>query len=270
MTLSRRLDCHVSTPLLNDGEFLRLAATEDCATYSQEQASRPSARYADQPMSWSTRLFGMGGVTMVVLVILAGTVFTWRTYHAPPPVTTISVFDVAPPAAPPEPPTEIPPGPEQVQKKESLSDPRPKIEPPEIRIASESPLTAPESVPDPSPPVKDTAAPEAKPVPPAPQMSNARPTWEGAVLAALDKFKRYPRDASFRRQQGVPYIRFVMDREGRVLSSRLERSSGYRALDNEAVALPTRAAPLPPPPQDVPGDTIELVVPVEFFLSANR
>ena len=88
------------------------------------------------------------------------------------------------------------------------------------------------------------------------------------VLGALNKAKRYPRDAQRGRQQGVPYIRFVMDREGRVLSVRLERSSGFAALDNEAVNLPRRAAPLPKPPEDVrPGEsTIELVVPVEFFI----
>ncbi|MFT3967795.1 MAG: energy transducer TonB [Sphingobium sp.] len=86
------------------------------------------------------------------------------------------------------------------------------------------------------------------------------------MLGALDKVKRYPREASFRRQQGVPYIRFVMDRQGRLLSVRLERSCGFRSLDEEAVSLPRRAQPLPKPPEEVKGDTIELVVPVEFFM----
>jgi protein TonB len=86
------------------------------------------------------------------------------------------------------------------------------------------------------------------------------------VLAQLNKHRRYPRDAHFARKQGVPYIRFVMNREGKVLSSRLERSSGVPSLDNEAVALPKRAQPLPKPPEDMPGDSIELVVPVEFFI----
>lgn len=233
-----------------------------------EPVWQPSTRYADQPMSLGTRLFGIGGVSMIVLLILGGALFTWRTYSAPPAPATLSVFDVAPPAAPPEPPSEIPPGPEQVEKEKPLPE-RPKIEPPEIQLRSDNPITlpVPKPVPDPGPPVEKTTAPEARPLPPAPQASNAKPTWEGAVLAALNAKKRYPRDAQFSRQQGMPYIRFVMDRDGKVLSVSLERSSGFASLDREAVALPKRASPLPKPPEDVSGKTIELVLPIEFFLS---
>jgi protein TonB len=88
------------------------------------------------------------------------------------------------------------------------------------------------------------------------------------VLAALNRKKRYPSSAQRRHEQGIPWIRFVMDREGKVLSVNLERSSGFRELDEEAVRLPRRASPLPKPPEEVEGQTIELVVPVEFFMSS--
>jgi len=68
------------------------------------------------------------------------------------------------------------------------------------------------------------------------------------------------------RQQGVPYVRIIIDREGKVLSSRLERSSRFFELDREAVALAKRASPLPKPPLERFGGTLELVVPVEFFM----
>lgn len=231
-----------------------------------------STRYTDQPMSWGTRLFGMGGTSAIMLLILGVALLTWRTYTAPSAPSTLSVFDVAPPAAPPEPPSELPPGPEKVEKQKPLPHPeQPKIKPPEIQIPSDNPMTVPvpREVPDPGPPVDKTTAPEAKPVPPAPQVSNAKPTWQGAVLTALNKAKRYPREASFRRQQGVPWIRFTMNRDGKVLSVTLERSSGFSVLDEEAVALPKRASPLPKPPEEVKGDTIELVVPVEFFMAGR-
>ncbi len=57
-----------------------------------------------------------------------------------------------------------------------------------------------------------------------------------------------------------------MDRDGKVLSARIEKSSGYDLLDEETLALIERAQPLPKPPPDVAGNPIELVVPIEFFL----
>ncbi|WP_303762760.1 hypothetical protein [Sphingobium yanoikuyae] len=53
-------------------------------------------------------------------------------YVAPKSTATLSVLAVAPPAAPPEPAREVPPGPEQVQKEKSQPTPRqPILEPPE-------------------------------------------------------------------------------------------------------------------------------------------
>lgn len=234
-----------------------------------EASSHNYTRYSDQPVSLRTRICGVGGVGLVAALCAGGMLLSWQVYKAVKTPTTLSVFNIAPPAAPPEPVREVPPGPEKVQKETAKPDPeRPKVEPPKVTVPSANllPIVAAKPTPDPGPPVKETTAPESKPAPPAPQVSTGKPTWEGLVLGALNKVKRYPRDAHFARQQGVPYIRFVMDRAGKILSSRLERSSGYRSLDQEALALPKRAQPLPKPPEDVKGDTIELVVPVEFFM----
>jgi len=232
----------------------------------------PSGRYADQTMGWQTRLAGIGGTSLIGLLILGGALFSWNSHQPLREPATLSVFDVAQPAAPPAPPKEMPPGPEQTLKeKEQPLIELPKIEPAEIEmpLAPHARVQAPSPVPDTGPPVKDITAPETQPGPPTPQVWTDKPTWEGLVLGALNKVKRYPRIASFRRQQGVPYIRFVMDREGKVLSVRLERSSGFPVLDDEAIALPKRASPLPKPPNDMTGNTLELVVPVEFFMSTR-
>lgn len=260
---------HAAAPLRRRPEIDRswLAAPGDppAPTTAWERAPR----YSDQPMSASARLFGLGGTSAIVLFILLSVFVTWRTYGPSPPPTRISVFDVAPPAAPPAPASEVPQGREKVRKeKQQPNLERSKIEPPRIAIPSKAslPAAADQPVPDPGPPIKESTAPESKPAPPAPRVSMGKPTWEGLVLGALNKAKRYPRDAHFARQQGIPYIRFVMNREGKVLSVRIESSSGFRSLDQEALALPRRAQPLPKPPEDVLGDTIELVVPVEFFM----
>lgn len=100
------------------------------------------------------------------------------------------------------------------------------------------------------------------------QPSNAQVTWEGAVLAQLERHKRYPRAAQRRSQEGVPSVIIRINRQGKVLSVRLSHSSGFAMLDEEATALPERASPLPPPPPaEMAGDPFEFTVPVHFFLN---
>ena len=86
----------------------------------------------------------------------------------------------------------------------------------------------------------------------------------------LSRHKRYPRAAREQQQQGTAYLRFVVDRYGRVLSYGLARSSGIAALEEEVVALIQRAQPLPAPPAELSGARFELVAPVEFSLRGYR
>jgi periplasmic protein TonB len=64
----------------------------------------------------------------------------------------------------------------------------------------------------------------------------------------------------------VVYLRFAMDRQGRVTSSQINKSSDFELLDDEVLALIQRAQPLPAPPPEVPGAVVDLVVPVAFSL----
>jgi protein TonB len=82
----------------------------------------------------------------------------------------------------------------------------------------------------------------------------------------LEQFKRYPSTAQLRHQQGVAYLRFSLDRKGKALSASIDKSSGFSALDEETLALIHRAESLLPPPPEVTGDPIVVVVPVQFFL----
>jgi protein TonB len=90
--------------------------------------------------------------------------------------------------------------------------------------------------------------------------------YETVLLRSINGALRYPVVARQRHQQGTVYVRFVMDRRGHVLSSQVERSSRFPALDEEGLALLTRADPLPAPPASVTGDQIQLVVPIVFSL----
>lgn len=61
--------------------------------------------------------------------------------------------------------------------------------------------------------------------------------------------RRFIRSAAAARYgSGKALVGFVLDREGRVLSSRLDKSSGNAALDREALEIVSRANPFPPFP----------------------
>ncbi|MFK4870880.1 energy transducer TonB, partial [Novosphingobium sp. ZW T3_23] len=95
--------------------------------------------------------------------------------------------------------------------------------------------------------------------------SNADATWEALLLAHLEKYRRYPAAARARREEGVSFVTFRMNRAGKVLSASLGRSSGSIFLDRAAMETIRRAQPLPAIPAGKP-DEMELSVPVEFFL----
>jgi len=90
--------------------------------------------------------------------------------------------------------------------------------------------------------------------------SNAEPTWETALLNRLAQAKHVTVDGV----HGVVLLRFKMDRDGKVLEAKIDKSAGSDALDQEALAALQRAQPLPTPPPEVPGNPLELIVPVDF------
>jgi protein TonB len=90
--------------------------------------------------------------------------------------------------------------------------------------------------------------------------------YAATLLAWLEQHKEYPRRARMRRQQGTVLLYFVVDREGRVQDYRIEQSSGHVALDEEVQKMIKRAQPLPAMPDTMDNSTLELVVPVQFFL----
>ncbi|MFL5269091.1 MAG: energy transducer TonB [Stellaceae bacterium] len=134
---------------------------------------------------------------------------------------------------------------------------------------------APQREAEPAPPLRQPAPAVSAPPAAAPQSSaaqstassaSARATWQAQLLAWLEKYKRYPRVAQEQRQQGVVSLRFAIDRQGQVLSSQINKSSGFELLDDEVLALVQRAQPVPPPPPEISGNRIELQVPVAFTL----
>jgi len=171
---------------------------------------------------------------------------------------------------------------EKVETK-PVEEPPPEVKPapnPEVAVPLPPPREVKEETPAPrqATPLMVAAAPEVvaereaaitaapRKGAPNPNDSDVARTWKTQLVAALLRNKRYPESARSRGEQGVAQVFFSLDRQGRLLESRLVRSSGAASLDEEALALLRRAQPFPAPPPDWPGEHVDLNVPIRFNL----
>ncbi|HVJ55531.1 MAG TPA: TonB family protein [Aliidongia sp.] len=232
-------------------------------------------------LRWSASLV----IALMLHASLALFILSWQEVidpiEAPPPPPVL--IDMAPlpvPPTPPQPPPQpqIEPIPDLVPAPTAavaLPIEKPKLKPRVKPIEHPQPVqqeTAPATEaapPAPAAPSAPTQA-DAPPVPAPPRPTNAMPSWQGLVLARFEQFKRYPHYAEQRGQQGVPYLSLVIDRQGKVLSFHIEKSSGFDSLDQEALALVERVQPLPPPPAEMPGTTLTLNVPIDFHMAGRK
>jgi periplasmic protein TonB len=247
-----------------------------------------------------------GAIVVLAHTAGAAAMVAWREQVEPAEPAAAIVVELAPlPVAPANQETDIPPGPEQVmsdasperpvetvketveekpeQKIEPVEEPPPEVKPapnPEVAIQPPTPADKQETPQrqEPRLPAPVTSAPQAAPLetaavprapvqgPPVPRSSNAIPSWKTQIVALLERNKRYPPAAHARGERGVAQVFFSLDRQGRVIDSRVVRSSGAAALDEEALALLQRAQPFPAPPADLAGPHVDLTVPIRFNL----
>jgi protein TonB len=225
------------------------------------------------------------GVAFVVVCALhlGAAALIWKTHmftvpaaDLPPDTVLIDLEPLPTPAVTPPSPPEPPPPEPEVRKEEPPPPPvkaevvLPKPPPPKPRPPRPQKVEEPPPQPMPEQPVAAPPKPDVTPVPRAQTAhspsADAVTTWERQLLARLQSFLRYPRRAQLRQQDGIAYVRVVVDRQGNAVTSELQRSSGIPLLDDEAVAVVLRAQPLPPPPPEVRGEQVVRVVPVRFIL----
>ncbi len=102
---------------------------------------------------------------------------------------------------------------------------------------------------------------------PNPFDSSAARTWTAQLHAAILRNKRYPTSARANGQQGITRVSFAIDRQGRLVDSRIMRSSGVAVLDEEALAVLKRAQPFAVPPAGLGNpDRVTVDVPISFTL----
>lgn len=95
----------------------------------------------------------------------------------------------------------------------------------------------------------------------------SRVTWQKELLAHLDKFKHYPGDRTG--QSAEISISITLDREGRVISANIAKSSGDSVFDRAALAMIEKASPVPAPPPLIADEGLNFSLPVIFQKSSR-
>ncbi|MDF3812873.1 energy transducer TonB, partial [Rhodopseudomonas sp. BAL398] len=156
-----------------------------------------------------------------------------------------------------------------------------KVEPAKVEPVEPEPVVMPKPRPkrEPKPPSRQPPAPRTSAPPPAERHAASAslatrgetavavlPSYRDRLAAHLQRFKRYPSGAKSSGAQGTALLSFTVGRNGRVLGSRLARSSGNAALDAETLAMIRRAEPLPAFPPQMTQSSLSFTVPVRFSL----
>jgi protein TonB len=212
-------------------------------------------------------------ITLHVLMAVGIPTFSFEKMIKPPVLT----IELAPPQPPPPPPTPVKP-PEPV---------KPKVVPPPKPIPQNLPkpvvAKSPEPVQPPPPPPVIAAAPKAEAppptvvapaVPPEPQkptvsqvdVDSARNQYGNLLSREVAKHKQYPKIAQMRGWQGDVELDLQIDGSGNLVSRKVRTSSGFEALDNQALEMVKKAAPFPLPPEALRSKTFNVIIPVSFRL----
>jgi len=194
------------------------------------------------------------------------------------PIITVEL--AVAPVAPDVTPTEIPPGPQQAEA--PAAEPQEAVDKPDLKLDLVKEADLPAATPvekvkekklkqqraslasAPSTAEQRAERTAAKTPGAASHNPNAAPSWKSALVARLERYKRYPAEAQSRGEHGVAQLAFSVDRSGGVHHAHIVRGSGSSALDRETLAMVERAAPMPPPPPEITGAQIPIVVPVRY------
>ena len=115
--------------------------------------------------------------------------------------------------------------------------------------------------------VSPAVAEPTKPVERSPaEVDNALGEYGGLLGRAIAKHKQYPKIAQMRGWQGEVKLDLKLDGNGKVLSATVSESSGYEALDKQALEMVRKASPFPMPPEALRNRTFNINVPVSFKL----
>ena len=212
-----------------------------------------------------------GAVVIAVHLGLVAMLTSWHERVTGDEGTEAIVVDLAPFTGPAtETKNDLAPGPERQQSIDT-----PDSQPPKPEEKPQEKMETPPVVPDADiqlptdvkPPEKPTEEP-TPPVltaPPRPRPTAAQvASWHRQIALQVERHKGYPASARGRHETGTAQLAFTLDRNGKVLASRVVKTSGFASLDQETIDTVRRAQPFPPPPANMPGETFDFTVPIRF------
>jgi len=215
-------------------------------------------------------------ILLHILLFLVIPNFKFDAINKIPDELTVEIVQPKPPEpavlpAPPKPSEQIKPVPEPVKlppkkitKLEPIQDTNPQLTqaeppPPPAMIAVVPKVDAPPEIIAPPP--------EPKKIEPIEDDVNAALSQYGGTLGrAIAKHKQYPKIAQMRGWQGDCLLDLKIDGSGNVLSADVKETSGFEALDKQALEMVRKAAPFPTPPEALRGRSFNITVPVSFKL----
>ena len=183
----------------------------------------------------------------------------------PEPVPTLPIYEFS-----------IPPVPEPPPAPTSRDFPKPPAAAPPRPVQRTQPLP-----PRPAPPAQPRPPAEASASMPAPlpgadpadamaSQGRMRNDYLSRVARQIAQQRVYPAGALSNHQRGRLVARVTVARSGQVVDIRISTSSGWPAIDAAEVETIRKAAPFPPLPSDMPGETVILMLPVNFNYAPGR
>ncbi len=97
-------------------------------------------------------------------------------------------------------------------------------------------------------------------------LGRLRGTYTGQVRQRIVNARNYPGIARRRGMEGQPVVAFTLNKQGQLTQLRLDRTSGYKLLDQAALDAVQKGAPYPEIPPQLKMRFFQFKLPVSFIL----
>lgn len=97
-------------------------------------------------------------------------------------------------------------------------------------------------------------------------VSNIPPGYLSKIVAKIQRYKRYPKESKKLKQEGTSYLKFTINKSGKITQSLIKKSSGYSLLDESTLNILKRVKYFPRFERSIKQQEITLVIPIEYTL----